>query len=188
MGQEIPSFADRGVRTDGGRARGIRAQLTLGPCWNIRQGTWGISNNQEIFTAQIQALYRHTPMVLAVNIINSGLVALVLASYLEQTRWWIFFGLVVTLTAARAIGWRYYRRHRRHADLATRWAIIATAGSGLSGLLWGASGILLLPDNIVEQTFLAFVIGGMCAGGAPLFPCPTTSLPSWPTRIFPCCR
>jgi signal transduction histidine kinase/CheY-like chemotaxis protein len=103
-------------------------------------------------------------MVLAVNIINSGLVALVLASYLEQTRWWIFFGLVVTLTAARAIGWRYYRRHRRHGDLATRWAIIATAGSGLSGLLWGASGILLLPDNIVEQTFLAFVIGGMCAG------------------------
>jgi len=152
------------VRTDGGRARGIRAQLTLGPFWNIRQGIWGISNNQEIFTAQIQALYRHTPMVLAVNIINSGLVALVLASYLEQTRWWIFFGLVVTLTAARTIGWRYYRRHRRHADLATRWAIIATAGSGLSGLLWGASGILLLPDNIVEQTFLAFVIGGMCAG------------------------
>jgi signal transduction histidine kinase/CheY-like chemotaxis protein len=152
------------VRTHGGRARGIKAQLTLGPCWNIRQGTRGISNNQEIFTAQIQALYRHTPMVLAVNIINSGLVALVLASYLEQTRWWIFFGLVVTLTAARAIGWRYYRRHRRHADLATRWAIIATAGSGLSGLLWGASGILLLPDNIVEQTFLAFVIGGMCAG------------------------
>jgi transposase len=23
---------------------------------------------------------------------------------------------------------------------------------------------LLLPDNIIEQTFLAFVIGGMCAG------------------------
>jgi hypothetical protein len=28
---------------------------------------------------------RHVPMVLAVNVINSGLVALVLASYLEQT-------------------------------------------------------------------------------------------------------
>ena len=163
-GQEIPSFADRGVRTDGGRARGLRTQLTLGRCWNTRQGTWGISNKQEIFTAQIRALYRHTPMVLAVNIINSGLVALVLASYLEQTRWWIFFGLVVTLTAARAIAWRFYRRRRRSADLATRWAVIATAGSALSGLLWGASCILLLPDNIVAQTFLAFVIGGMCAG------------------------
>jgi hypothetical protein len=44
------------------------------------------------------------------------------------------------------------------------WAIVATAGSGLSGLLWGAASTLFLPDNIVEQTFLAFVIGGMCAG------------------------
>jgi signal transduction histidine kinase len=103
-------------------------------------------------------------MVLAVNVINSGLVALVLASYLEQVRWWIFFGLVVTLTAVRAIGWRYYRRRQKPADLAARWAIIATAGSGLSGLLWGTAGTLLLPDNIIEQTFLAFVIGGMCAG------------------------
>jgi signal transduction histidine kinase len=104
------------------------------------------------------------PMVLAVNVINSGLVALVLASYLEQTRWWIFFGLVVTLTAARAIGWRYYRRYRKRAHLATLWAIVAAAGSGLSGLLWGGASTLLLSDNIVEQTFLAFVIGGMCAG------------------------
>src|SRR5262249_17151934 len=164
VGREIPSFVDRGGRTDGKRARGIRTQLTLGPCWNIRQETWGINNNQEIFTAQIRALYRHMPMLLAVNVINSGLVALVLPSYLEQTRWWIFFGLVMALTAARAIVWRYYRCYRRHADLATRWAVIATAGSGLSGLLWGVSSILLLPDNIVEQAFLAFVIGGMCAG------------------------
>jgi signal transduction histidine kinase/CheY-like chemotaxis protein len=124
----------------------------------------GISDRQKIFVAQIRALYRHTPMVLAVNVINSGLVALVLASYLEQTRWWIFFGLVVTLTAARAIGWRYYRRYRKRVRLTMRWAIIATAGSGLSGLLWGAASTLLLPGNIVEQTFLAFVVGGMCAG------------------------
>jgi putative Ca2+/H+ antiporter (TMEM165/GDT1 family) len=44
-------------------------------------------------------------MVLAVNVVNSGLVALVLASYMEQTRWWVFFGMVVALTVARAIGW-----------------------------------------------------------------------------------
>ena len=103
-------------------------------------------------------------MVLAVNLINSGLVALALASYLEQTRWWIFLGLVTTLTAARAIGWRSYRSHRKSADRTKLWAIIATVGSGLSGLLWGVSSTMLLPDNLLEQTFLAFVIGGMCAG------------------------
>src|SRR5215469_1650703 len=123
-----------------------------------------INNSQPVFIAQIRAVYRHTPMVLAVNIVNSGLVALALASYLEQTRWWIFFGLVTTLTAARAIGWKYYRSHRKSGDLTRLWAIIATAGSGLSGLLWGVSSTMLLPDNLLEQTFLAFVIGGMCAG------------------------
>ena len=123
-----------------------------------------ISNRQQVFIAQIRALYRHTPMVLAVNVVNSGLVALALASYLQQTRWWIFFGLVTTLTAARAIGWKYYRDHRKSAHLTRLWAIIATVGSGLSGLLWGVSSTMLLPDNLLEQTFLAFVIGGMCAG------------------------
>jgi len=103
-------------------------------------------------------------MVLAVNAVNSGLVALALASYLEQTRWWIFFGLVITLTAARAIGWKSYRGRRKSTDLTRVWAIVATVGSGLSGLLWGISSTMLLPDNLLEQTFLAFVIGGMCAG------------------------
>ena len=48
--------------------------------------------DREISAAQFQALYEHMPMVLAVNVVNSALVALVLASYMEQTRWWIFFG------------------------------------------------------------------------------------------------
>src|SRR5215470_7319178 len=117
----------------------------------------------KIYTAQIRAVYCHIPMVLAVNVVNSALVALVLASYMEQARWWIFFGLVVALTAVRAAGWSCYRYRRRSLEN-TVWAGLATAGSALSGLLWGLSSTLLLPDNIVEQTFFAFVIGGMCAG------------------------
>jgi len=117
----------------------------------------------KIYTAQIRAVYCHIPMVLAVNLVNSALVALVLASYLEQARWWIFFALVVALTAVRAAGWSRYRYRRRSLEN-TVWANLATAGSALSGLLWGISSTLLLPDNIVEQTFFAFVIGGMCAG------------------------
>ena len=120
--------------------------------------------DNEISAAQISALYQHMPMVLAVNVVNSALVAFVLASYMEQTRWWIFFGLVVLLTGMRAAGWRWYRHHRKRVEAKTIWTTFATVGSGLSGLLWGAGSTLLLPDNIVEQTFFAFVIGGMCAG------------------------
>jgi len=79
----------------------------------ISSGDTGININHEIYAAQIRALYQHTPMVLAVNVANSALVAVVLGSYLEQTRWWIFFGLVVTLTGLRAIGWICYRHDRQ---------------------------------------------------------------------------
>ena len=103
-------------------------------------------------------------MVLAVNVANSALVAVVLGSYLEQTRWWIFFGLVVTLTGLRAIGWICYRHDRQPYETTTKWAIFATAGSSLSGLLWGLGSTSLLSDNVLEQTFLVFVIGGMSAG------------------------
>ena len=42
--------------------------------------------DSELSAAQISALYQHMPMVLAVNVVNSALVALVLASYMGQTR------------------------------------------------------------------------------------------------------
>jgi hypothetical protein len=43
----------------------------------------------------------------------------------------------------------YYRRYSRSADLTARWGILATVGSGLSGLLWGCSSLFLLPDNVI---------------------------------------
>ncbi len=130
----------------------------------ISSGDTGININHEIYAAQIRALYQHTPMVLAVNVANSALVAVVLGTYLEQTRWWIFFGLVITLTGLRAIGWICYRHDRQPYETTAKWAIFATAGSSLSGLLWGLGSTSLLSDNILEQTFLVFVIGGMSAG------------------------
>jgi signal transduction histidine kinase/CheY-like chemotaxis protein len=131
---------------------------------SIASDNSGININDEIYTAQIQALYQHIPMVLAVNVANSALVAVVLGSYLEQARWWIFFGLVITLTGLRAIGRICYRHYRQPYETTAKWAIFATAGSSLSGLLWGLGSTLLLSDNILEQTFLVFVIGGMSAG------------------------
>ena len=114
----------------------------------------------EIYAAQVHAVYRHMPMILADHVVNSALVALVLASYMGQPRWWIFFAAVVSLNGVHALGWRRYREHRKSAT--TTWAMFAMVGSGLSGLLWGAASTLFLSQNIIERTFMAFVVGGMC--------------------------
>src|SRR3984893_2303171 len=68
------------------------------------RGVFASNVDREISAAQFLALYEHMPMVLAVNVVNAALVALVLASYMEQTRWWIFFGLVVTLSGRERSG------------------------------------------------------------------------------------
>src|SRR5438552_5968635 len=90
-----------------------------------------------IYVAQIRALYQHIPIVLLVNVVNSALVAVVLASYKGQTWWLVFLALTIALTGAHSFGWVRYRQTRLFAEAAGRWAAAATVGSGLSGLLWG---------------------------------------------------
>lgn len=134
------------------------------------------------YAAQVHALYQHIPMVLVVNMVNSGLVALILASYLGQSWWLVFLALTIALTGARAFGWMRYRRNAGPAQCNRTWAISATIGSGLSGLLWGLGSALLLPDNLVEQTFVAFVIGGMCVASLVAF---SNYLPAFMAYVFP---
>jgi signal transduction histidine kinase len=117
-----------------------------------------------VYAAQVRALYQQAPIVLAVNLVNAALVAAVLAPEKGAWNWAAWFALIATLTAARAVWWRRYRVSAPPPETARRWALLATLGSALSGLLWGLGGALLFPGNIVEQIFLAFVIGGMCAG------------------------
>jgi signal transduction histidine kinase len=122
-----------------------------------------------IYAAQIHAVYQHTPIVLTVNAVNSALVSIVLASYMGQTRWLVFLALTIALTGARAFGWSRYRHRAGAGQPTTKWALSATVGSGAAGLLWGVGSALLLPDNLVEQTFVAFVVGGMCAASLVAF-------------------
>lgn len=141
-----------------------------------------IDANSEVYNAQIDRLYHQTPMVLIVNVVNSTLVAAVLASYLGQTPWLIFLVLTLTLTGMRLIGWNRYYARSQLGKATTKYAIVAVAGSGLSGILWGAGSALLLPDNLVEQTFVAFVIGGMCVASLISF---SYYIPAFVAYVFP---
>src|SRR5215469_12266260 len=138
--------------------------------------------NNKIYTTQVDTLYRQTPIVLIVNVLNSSLVAVVLASYMRQALWLIFLALTVLLTVIRVIGRKFYWSRAVVIPPTPKWAIIATIGSGLSGLLWGAGSALLLPDNLVEQTFVAFVIGGMCVASLVSF---SFYLPAFLAYVFP---
>jgi signal transduction histidine kinase/ActR/RegA family two-component response regulator len=141
-----------------------------------------IIKNNEIYTSQVDRLYNQTPMVLTVNLVNSALVAVVLALYSGETPWLIFLVLTVVLTALRLIGWRLYYSRVQPDVATTKWALLAIAGSGLSGAIWGVGSALLLPGNLVEETFVAFVIGGMCVASLISF---SYYFPAFVAYVFP---
>src|SRR5437016_10894191 len=141
-----------------------------------------IRTNSEVYAAQVDRLYHQTPMVLTVNLVNSALVAVVLALYSGETPWLIFLVMTVVLTALRLIGWRLYHSRVQPDVATTKWAFLAIAGSGLSGTIWGVGSALLLPGNLVEETFVAFVIGGMCVASLISF---SYYFPAFIAYVFP---
>jgi signal transduction histidine kinase/CheY-like chemotaxis protein len=118
----------------------------------------------EVRAARIAVLYRQAPIVVAVTLLNAGLVAFVLVQRGEPSLWYAWYGLVVLAASGGGVLWLAHRRRVIAGASAARWARLATLGTTLVGLLWGVGGAVLFPGGIVEQTFLAFVIGGMCAG------------------------
>ena len=134
------------------------------------------------YATQIDAVYRQAPIVLIVNIVNFTLVAVLLWSYSGQTLWLLFLGINVVSTGAQLIGCVFYFAIKKTVGSTKAWAIIATLGSGFSGFVWGVGSAFLLPDNLVEETFVAFVIGGMCVASLVAFSC---HIPTFVAYVFP---
>jgi signal transduction histidine kinase/CheY-like chemotaxis protein len=136
----------------------------------------------KLYQAQIGAVYRQAPLVLTVNMVNSTLVTVLLSSYSGQTSWLLFLIGNAASIGAQLIGCLFYYSQKNVIGSTRAWGILATLGSGLSGLLWGAGSALLLPDNLVEETFVAFVIGGMCVASLVSFAC---HIPTFIAYVFP---
>ena len=111
---------------------------------------------------RVRALYRQMPITLGVTMLNVTLTVLVLEPEAEPVLLWWWAALIAFLTLVRLIGWQAYRTGPR-LETGT-WVKFSVAGSLVSGLLWGGGAALLFPGNQLHQLFLAFVVGGMCAG------------------------
>jgi signal transduction histidine kinase len=149
---------------------------------SAQEGVTLFDATAQIYRSQIDTLYQQTPTVLTVNMINSSLVAVVMASYTGQELWLMFLALTLVLAAIHIVGWKIYWSCAETARSTVKWAIFATLASGFSGLLWGAGSALLLPDSLVGQTLVAFVIGGMCVASLVSF---SFYLPAFIAYVFP---
>jgi len=116
---------------------------------------------------QVNQVYLNEPVGLAAIVVNATILVFVQWSAVPRP---ILIGWLVaifSLTAFRS--WIHFRFRRVPVkpDEAVRWSRIFRAEVFMSGLAWGAAGILFfLGVNDAHQIFTAFVLGGMVAGAA----------------------
>lgn len=120
--------------------------------------------NVAINAERVRAIYEQMPITLAAPIVVAILAAAVLFQTANPVSLFLWFGSIVVLTVARYVLWAAYRRAApRHAN-APFWGIATSIGSAVAGLAWGIGAALLFPLDPAYRLFLAFVIGGLCAG------------------------
>jgi diguanylate cyclase (GGDEF)-like protein len=122
---------------------------------------------QRVFLERLSLFYRSLALSNGAVVFNSLLVAYAL--YTPENRRviiaWAGATLVVALYRFSTI-FRYARQDFRQREQRARgWYIEVMVGVALSGAAWGAAGYLLFDlSNVLNQSVLAFVIAGMCAG------------------------
>ena len=113
---------------------------------------------------QTKVVYRYLPVLIAINAVVGVATAYGLfgrVAFDSLLAWLV--GLLLAQVARVAL----YVVYRRRADEqpGERWRLWFTIGSGVTGALWGAAGVALLPSGELEyQLFVLFVLVGMGAG------------------------
>ncbi|MCB1877254.1 MAG: response regulator [Chromatiales bacterium] len=117
-----------------------------------------------LYAEQSRLLYENLPAsLLASALLSVGLV------FVQ----WGYIGTPVLLGWLSAmwilIGWRAWGARLYHAQATeiedhAPWLGRFRLGAVAAGVIWGSAGVLLFPDDLAQQVFLAFVIAGVAAG------------------------
>ncbi len=113
---------------------------------------------------RLRSVFQQAPLVLIVTVINAVLTAVVLAPVGSETLLSGWVGLIAVVSCVRWFVRGRFLRRASNTARSRQWALISILGSLTTGMLWGIGASGLFPADEMHQLFLAFVIGGMCAG------------------------
>jgi PAS domain S-box-containing protein len=130
---------------------------------------------QRVLADRVEQLYSQMPVGIVLTLVIGGI-----ATYeLWDTRtrdlvlfWW---GLLLLVTAARAVLYLAYRRSANKLPEAAQWLRWLAISALANGVNWGFAGAVFFPSHTDEQqVFLAFLLTGIASAGIPAYAA------SWP--------
>ncbi len=142
---------------------------------DTRQALHPVTTNQSaqvgpaVRSELTQLLLAQAPVALVVNVALASILAWVLSDRMPGRMLAAWYGLVVFITAVRALLILAYRKTMPSQAQVWVWRSLILAMTIVSGIVWGSAGILFTPKLSLEfQVLLAFVLGGMSAGAVPV--------------------
>ena len=119
----------------------------------------------QVAAEQIRQLHRSAPPALIANVAMAVGAALALWSEIPRARTGLWIWLVIALSAARIATWLIYPKAGVVGPSEVRrWAAYFMGGAALSGCVWGAIALLLMPPNdLLPQLFLGAAIAAIAA-------------------------
>jgi signal transduction histidine kinase len=117
-----------------------------------------------IETERLRLVFQQLPLTLSVTLVNAALTAAVLAPVTSHVVLGVWIGLTVALVALRMALRPVFFRRRPEGREAQLWTAVSVIGALAAGSLWGGGLAIMFPEAETTQLFLAFVVGGMCAG------------------------
>jgi signal transduction histidine kinase/ActR/RegA family two-component response regulator len=127
------------------------------------------SRERQIRAAQVRMLYGNVDVGVVVTLVAAtvlGRLQWQVIPHLVILGWWL--GMFLIAGGRFILAWRYWRVAPVSLE-SRKWGVAFAIGAGLAGAGWGVAGILLYPkDHLENQVFLAFILGGMMLGAAPL--------------------
>lgn len=126
------------------------------------------AENRNFLAERLHLIFGDSWASLPINLINAGVVAAVHRDVLPlhvPITWFLFVASIVGLRVALYI---WYRRTEVSDENATVWTRRLMVVLVLTGASWGIGGIIMMSmAPSIYQVLIAFVLGGMAAGGMP---------------------
>lgn len=125
--------------------------------------------DQKVSQKLTEMVYKSTLSGQLAAVVNAALVAYLMKDVVPVWLVISWFSYAVLQGLLRLILVRAYRRQTITPENESFWRRLFFYGVCLSALVWGGAVVLFMPyAHFEQQFFLAFVIGGMVAGGASL--------------------
>lgn len=120
---------------------------------------------REVRAQQIALLFRQLPAALTATMLIAFIVVGVTWPVADAKLLLSWLVVVCALTGHRFLLLRRYEANAPRADRIEPWLRSFFVGTLLSGIVWGAGGVLLAGQELIHQFFFGLLLAGLAAGG-----------------------